>query len=150
MEHNVYNPTEENRRRIFAVLSKPDDEFTINHKKLLRKDFQWATPDIPELNTVNPTGAFVRVWHNDEELIMNLNYVSGIEMDEIEDALSTLTGKERWSICFLISKPAISDIDDDFIKQFGNPDKKWVLQMPPRTNSWTRDWGKVEVSFILY
>ena len=60
----------------------------------------WPVPVAPEPNTVNPTKAFIRVWEDDKELILNLNHMNGLEMDELEYAISGLTAQ------FLTPKPA--------------------------------------------
>jgi hypothetical protein len=118
-------------------------------------------------NAVNPTRAFIRVWHNDVELKLSLDYVNGLEMEELEHAIGGLTAQ------FLTQKPTgpasyrpnknfckkkfynvsvfsaqVTGIDDYFKKRFGNPDKRWLLRMRPRALN--RKWEKVEVSFTLY
>jgi hypothetical protein len=131
------------------------------------EDFSFPVPVAPEPKpATEATRAFVRVWENGKELILNLDNVNGLEMEALEYAISGLTAQ------FLTPKPApgakpvkpkkkfydinicagcnIRNIDDYFKKRFGNPDKKWELKMKFSGTGIIRKWGKVEVSFILY
>jgi hypothetical protein len=62
----------------------------------------WPIPVPPKPNTVNPTKAFIRVWVDGKELILNLDHMNGLEMDELEYAIGGLTAQ------FLTPKPATS------------------------------------------
>jgi hypothetical protein len=129
----------------------------------------WSYP-VPVVPTPKPAAeasyAFIRIWHNDKELILNLDNVNGLEMEELEFAICGLTAQ------FLTPKPGtkgptpkkvfytvnicagtrVFGIDNYFKKRFGNPEKKWLLRMRHGCghNGFIRKWGKVEVSFILY
>lgn len=144
-------------------------------------DYLEAWPKAPEVeksgkNAVNPKSAFIRIWHNDEELKLTLDSVNGLEMEELEYAICGLTAKfltpkvTTTSVTTtnatksVLQKPKkkfytvniccgtnVTDIDDVFIRRFNNPDKKWLLRMQPhRGDDFIRKWGKVEVSFTLY
>lgn len=155
--------------------STPNTNTKTYHSDLARvrskADEDWAHP-VPVVPQPKPAAearrAFIRIWHNDKELILNLDNVNGLEMDELEFAISGLTAQ------FLTPKPApgtkgpkpkkefytvnicagtcVYGIDNYFKKRFGNPEKKWLLRMGPGGghDGFIRKWGKVEVSFILY
>ena len=156
--------------------SKPDTKTYRSELARARSkadDFKWDIPVAPEPKpAAEATRAFVRVWENGKELILNLDNVNGLEMEALEYAISGLTAQ------FLTPKPApgakllanqkpikpkkkfyttniccgtsVTGIDDYFKKRFGNPDKKWELKMKFSGTGIIRKWGKVEVSFILY
>ncbi len=116
-------------------------------------------------NAVNPTRAFIRVWHNDVELKLSLDYVNGLEMEELEFAIGGLTAQfltpkpsgpvtARWKpkkkfYTVSVLSAQVTGVDDYFKKRFGNPDKRWLLRMRPNMTL-NRKWEKVEVSFTLY
>jgi hypothetical protein len=116
-------------------------------------------------NAVNPTRAFIRVWHNDVELKLSLDYIGGLEMEELEYAIGGLTAQfltpkptgpvtARWKpkkkfYTVSVFSAQVTGIDDYFKKRFGNPDKRWQLRMRPNM-ALNRKWEKVEVSFTLY
>jgi hypothetical protein len=129
------------------------------------EDFRFPVPVAPiPVPAAVATRAFIRIFHNDEELKLSLDYVNGLEMEELEFAIRGLTAQ------FLGPKPApgakgpkpkkkfydvnvcctyVRGLDDFFKRRFGNPDKKWLLRMGPGGRH-GRKWGKVEVSFILH
>jgi hypothetical protein len=106
------------------------------------------------------------VWENGKELILNLDNVNGLEMEALEFAIGGLTAqfltpkpaagvkvvkpKKKFYTINICATTSVSGIDDYFKKRFGNPDKKWELQMKFSGTGIVRKWGKVEVSFVLY
>lgn len=133
------------------ALSKADEE-----------DFSFPVPIAPEPKpATEATRAFVRVWENGKELILNLDHVNGMEMEALEYAIRGLTAqfltpkgaarpKKKFYGINICCGTSVTGIDDYFKKRFGNPDKKWELKMKYSGGSFIRKWGKVEVSFILY
>lgn len=132
------------------------------------EDFRFPIPVAPTpVPAAAATRAFIRFWNDGKELTMSLDYVNGLEMEELEYSIRGLTAQ------FLSPKPApgvrapkpkkkfydvnicascsVRGIDDYFKKRFGNPDKKWELRMGRSLmgTQWNRKWGKVECSFIL-
>lgn len=132
------------------------------------EDFSYPVPTIPEHKPDGARRAFIRIWHNDKELILNLDNVNGLEMEELEFAIGGLTAqfltprsapgtkgpkpKKKFYTINICAGTCVFDIDDYFKKRFGNPEKKWLLRMGPGGGhgGFIRKWGKVEVSFILY
>ena len=130
--------------------------------------FTFPVPVTPQPKpAAEATRAFIKVWENDKELILNLDNVNGLEMEELEFSIGGLTAqfltpkpapgakpvkpkKKFYKVDVCSSTPAVSGIDDYFKKRFGNPEKKWELRMRPAGGSIVRKWGKVEVSFILF
>lgn len=131
------------------------------------KPFKWDVPVVPAPKpAAEATLAFIRVWEDGKELILNLDNINCLEMEALEFAISGLTAK------FLTPKPAagakaikpkkkfytinicagccVYGIDEYFKKRFGNPEKKWELRMRHSGQGMIRKWGKVEVSFILF
>lgn len=135
-------------------------------KARVPKPFEWEW-DVPVVPEYKPKGnrAFIRVWNDGKELILNLSNVNGLEMDALEYAISGLTAqfltpkplvgangpkpKKKFYRINICSGTNVTDIDDYFKKRFGNPNKKWELRMLQSRDSFIRKWGKVEVSFIL-
>jgi hypothetical protein len=129
-------------------------------------DIKWPIPLVPKVNNENPTRAFVRIWENGKELVLNLDHVNGLEMDELTYAITGLTGqfltpkpidgvsvkpkKKFFLVDISGGQPCVYGIDEYFKKRFGNPNKKWELRMKKSNNHMVRNWGKVEVGFILY
>lgn len=131
------------------------------------KEWVQPIPIIPEAKpAAKASRAFIRIWNNGKELILNLDCVNGLEMDELEFAISGLTAqfltpkpkpgdkpikpKKKFYTINICAGPYVYDIDDFFKKRFGNPDKKWELRMRnPGGSGGIRKWGKLEVSFIL-
>ena len=136
------------------------------HSNLARardsEPFKWDIPVAPEPKpAAEATRAFVRVWENGKELILNLDNVNGLEMEALEYAISGLTAqfltpkgapkpKKKFYTTNICCGTSVTGIDDYFKKRFGNPDKKWELKMKFSGTGIIRKWGKVEVSFILY
>jgi hypothetical protein len=130
-------------------------------------NFKWDIPVAPEPKpAAEATRAFIRVWENGKELILNLDNVNGLEMEALEFAIGGLTAqfltpkpaagvkvvkpKKKFYTINICATTSVSGIDDYFKKRFGNPDKKWELQMKFSGTGIVRKWGKVEVSFVLY
>lgn len=142
------------------------DEFEINHnleRVCDSEPFKWDIPIVPEPKPVaEATRAFVRIWENDEELILNLDYVNGLEMEALEYSIRGLTAqfltpkgaqkpkKKFYNMNLCSGSPSVWYIDDYFKKRFGDPEKKWELKMKNWGGTIIRKWGKIEVSFILY
>ncbi len=133
------------------------------------KDFRFPVPVVPTpVPAAAATRAFIRIWHNDKELTLTLDYVNGLEMEELEFAIRGLTAqfltpkpapgsmgprpRKRFYNVSICCGPNVSSIDNAFKRRFGNPEKKWRLRMGPGGghDGFIRKWGKVEVSFILY
>lgn len=124
--------------------------------------FKWDIPVAPESKpATEATKAFIRVWENGKELILNLDNLNGMEMEALEYAISslisqfithkdTLPPKKKFYIINICYGTSVMDIDDYFKKCFDNPDKKWELKMKFSGTGIIRRWGKVEVSFTLY
>lgn len=124
-------------------------------------NFKWDIPVVPVAKpAAEATRAFIRVWENGKELILNLDYVNGLEMEALEYAIRGLTAqfltpkgakvsKKKFYTANICCGASINGIDDYFKKRFGNPDKKWELRMKFDGTGIIRKWGKVEVSFIL-
>lgn len=141
------------------------DKYSVVTDLSADEDFHFPVPVAPiPVPAAVATRAFIRIFHNDEELKLSLDYVNGLEMEELEFAIRGLTAQ------FLGPKPApgakgpkpkkkfydvnvcctyVRGLDDFFKRRFGNPDKKWLLRMGPGGRH-GRKWGKVEVSFILH
>jgi hypothetical protein len=133
-------------------------------------NFKWDIPVAPEPKPVaEATRAFIRVWEDGKELILNLDNVNGLEMEALEFAISGLTAqfltpkpssgtkglaaqksKKKFYTVNICAGTSVTGIDDYFKKRFGNPDKKWELKMKFSSTGIIRRWGKVEVSFILF
>ena len=118
---------------------------------------------MPEAKPVaEATRAFIKVWEDGKELILNLDNVNGLEMEALEYAISGLTAqfltpkgavkpKKKFYTINICCGTSVTGIDDYFKKRFGNPDKKWELKMKyPGGSSIIRKWGKLEVSFVLH
>jgi hypothetical protein len=129
--------------------------------------FKWDIPVVPKPNTEDPTNAFIRVWEDGKELILNLDHVNGLEMEALEFAIGGLTAqfltpkpapgakavkpKKKFYNINICARASVMGIDDYFKKRFSNPDKKWELRMKYAGGGGIiRKWGKLEVSFILY
>ena len=124
--------------------------------------FSFPVPVVPEPRpAAEATRAFVRIWDNDKELILNLDHVNGLEMEALEYSIRGLTAqfltpkgalkpKKKFYDINICAGCNIRDIDDYFKKRFGNPNKKWELKIKWGGDKYIRKWGKVEVSFILY
>ena len=125
--------------------------------------FKWEVPVVPEVKPVaEATRAFIKVWEDGKELILNLDNVNGLEMEALEYAISGLTAqfltpkgavkpKKKFYTINICCGTSVTGIDDYFKKRFGNPDKKWELKMKyPGGSSIIRKWGKLEVSFVLH
>ncbi len=107
-------------------------------------------------NTDMVTKALVRVWNDDKELVLTLDYLNGLELEAIEYSinnliaqLDTLKYKKKFYNMNLCNSPYIWDIDEYFKNKFSNPDNKWELKMHWSGDRFIRKWGKVEVSFTL-
>ena len=133
--------------------------------------FKWPIPVVPAAKpAAEATRAFIRVWEDGKELILNLDNVNGLEMEALEYAISGLTAqfltpkplatamtgtkavkpKKKFYTINICSGTSVTGIDDYFKKRFGNPNKKWELRMKFSGTGIVRKWGKIEVSFILY
>ena len=133
--------------------------------------FKWSIPVVPEAKpAAEATRAFIRVWEDGKELILNLDNVNGLEMEALEYAIGGLTAqfltpkplatamtgakpvkpKKKFYTINICCGTSVTGIDDYFKKRFGNPDKKWELRMKFSGTGIVRKWGKVEASFILY
>jgi hypothetical protein len=134
---------------------------------LARARVEWPIPVTPIPSPESATRAFIRVWEDDKELILNLDYVNGLEIETLEYAIRGLTAqfltskplahaapgtkpKKKYYLVDIFSGTSVRGVDDYFKKRFGNPKKKWVLRMPQSRDRIVRKWGKVEVSFVLY
>lgn len=127
-------------------------------------EFKWDIPVAPKPASTpeKATRAFVRVWENGKELILNLDHVNGLEMEALEYAIRGLTAqfltpkgdpkpkKKFYNMNLCSSSPSVTEIDAYFKKRFGDPNKKWELRMKFGGDKFIRKWGKIEVSFILY
>lgn len=148
------------------------DNYSVVTDLAADEDFRFPVPVAPiPVPAAAATRAFIRIFHNNEELKLSLDCVNGLEMEELEFAIRGLTAQ------FLGPKPLASanpgakspkpkkkfydvnvcctyvrGLDDFFKRRFGNPDKKWLLRMGPGGGhgGFCRKWGKVEVSFILH
>jgi hypothetical protein len=144
------------------------DNYSVVTDLAADEDFRFPVPVAPiPVPAAAASRAFIRIFHNDKELTLSLDYVNGLEMEELEFAIRGLTAQ------FLGPKPApgakgpkpkkkfydvnvcctyVRGLDDFFKRRFGNPDKKWLLRMGPGGGhgGYIRKWGKVEVSFILH
>lgn len=140
------------RQREILIADKKEG----GQKARVHEDFSWPIPVPPPINLVNPTKAFIRIWHNDEELILNMDYVNGLEMEALEYAIRRLTttintsGEKKHYNMNLCCSPVINNINTQFKKKFKDHTKKWELRMKAWGGSMIRKWGKVEVSFILF
>ena len=125
----------------------------------VKKLYQSPPPETSGCNSVNPTKAYVRLYHNDIEL--SEEELNIVEITAVENALSGLTAtfldpkparppigwKPRRKF-FVVKKTTITGIDEVFKRRFGNPDKRWVLRV--KQGPTCRQWGKVEVQFTLF
>lgn len=151
---------------------KPDNKIyrsTLARGRGVADDFKFPVPVVPKSKpAAEATYAFIRVWNDGKELILNLDNVNGLEMDELEFAISCLTTqlltpnpstpgakaikpkKKFYDINICVGQ-RVFGIDDYFKQRFGDPEKKWELKMnkPIRGDTMIRKWGKVEVSFTL-
>jgi hypothetical protein len=128
-----------------------------------RKPDQPPPPETSGANAVNPTKAFVRLFHNGKELRICEEDLSMVEVAEVEDAIKGLTAtfldpkpttpqprgwKPRRKF-FFVKKAIVSGIDEVFKRRFGNPNKRWILRLRQGQPT-CRMWGKVEVQFTLF
>jgi hypothetical protein len=126
------------------------------------KPFKWEVPVVPVAKpAAEATRAFIRVWEDGKELILNLDNVNGLEMEALEYGIRGLTAqflspkgakvsKKKFYNVNICCGTSVTGIDDYFKKRFGNPDKKWELRMKFSGTGMVRKWGKLEVSFILF
>jgi hypothetical protein len=125
------------------------------------KPFKWDVPVMPAPKpAAEAIRAFIKVWDDGKELILNLDHVNGLEMEALEYAIRGLTAqfltpkgakvsKKKFYNVNICCGACVYGIDDYFKKRFGNPDKKWELRMKFSGTGIVRKWGKLEVSFIL-
>lgn len=144
-----------NRTRELFLAEKRAGKKMKRVNKLFLKKKPLSIPVVPLQNIVNPTRAFIRVWHNGEELILNLDYINGVEMEELEYSIRGLTAQKigttnKFYNVKIYNNTSVMDIDEHFKGRFNNPNKKWLLKIRERESSYVRKWGKVEVSFTLY
>lgn len=104
-------------------------------------------PDDSDLNATNPTKAFFRIYHNGFEVpysCFNMERI-GI-LNSLVYSICGLTATRSnyipsyFEVCVVTA--TIMNIDDVFIKRFGNPDVRFKLRVRGNTN--------IEISFILY
>ena len=125
--------------------------------------FKWEVPVAPGPKpAAEATRAFIRVWEDGKELILNLDHVNGLEMEVLEEGIRGLTAqfltpkgapkpKKKFYTVNICAGTSVTGIDDYFKRRFGDPDKKWEMRLKSYGGgSIVRKWGKVEVSFILY
>jgi hypothetical protein len=130
--------------------------------------FKWDVPVAPEPKpAAEATRAFIRVWENGKELILNLDNVNGLEMEVLEEGIRGLTAqfltpkpapgtrgpkpKKKFYTVNICAGTSVTGIDEYFKRRFGDPNKKWELRLKVYGGgSIVRKWGKVEVSFILF
>ncbi len=126
------------------------------------KPFKWDVPVMPASKPpAEATRAFIRVWENGKELILNLDHVNGMEMEALEYAIAGLTAqfltpkgalkpKKKFYTINICAGCCVYDVDDYFKRRFGDPEKKWELKMKFSGSGIIHKWGKIEVSFILF
>jgi hypothetical protein len=148
-----YEGLTDNERRRCLI-----DKKSLN-KLVVEVNNKYHIPVTPEVNLINPINAFVRVWENDKELILNLDYLNSLEIEAIEYDVCNLIekilkiediSKTNYVPNLCSHTPSIFNIDNDFIQHFSDPEKKWTLKMKDWGGSLIRKWGSIEVSFILY
>jgi hypothetical protein len=140
-----------------------DNKISEQKWKNILDSIKQAAPDVANINGEK---AFIRLWNDDKELDLTLNELNGIEMNELEYAITGLTAQfmnnpiDINTYQMKYSKPVkkyysvfvlggvVSGVDDYFRRRFGDPNKKWELRMCQK--SYCRKWGKVEVSFTIY
>jgi hypothetical protein len=169
------NPAEPVEKTYISKLSRARDappfkadpdapKTSINNLPKARKPkpFKWNVPVVPVAKpAAEATRAFIRVWENGKELILNLDHVNGMEMEALEYAIAGLTArfltpkgapkpKKKFYTINICAGTCVYYVDDYFKKRFGDPEKKWELQMKFSGSGIIRKWGKVEVSFILF
>jgi hypothetical protein len=151
------SPSKPNTKTYRSVLARARDS----------EPFKWPVPVAPEPKpAAEATRAFIKVWDDGKELILNLDNVNGLEMEALEYGIRGLTAqfltpkpaagtkpikpKKKFYTVNICSGTSVTDIDDYFKKRFGDPNKKWELRMNWSGDKFIRRWGKVEVSFILF
>jgi hypothetical protein len=159
--------TEASRTKCIAEKKTPPKPVTKTYSSNLMRardsePFKWDVPVAPEAKPATvATRAFIKVWEDGKELILNLDHVNGLEMEALEFAIGGLTAqyltpkgdpkpKKKFYNINICSGTSVTGIDDYFKKRFGDTDKKWELRMKFGGTGIVRKWGKVEVSFILY
>jgi hypothetical protein len=130
--------------------------------KYVYEEYKHPIPVPPVPNPERATRAFIKIWNDGKELILNLDNVNGLEMEVLEEAIGGLTAKfltpigtkkpkKKYYTVNICAGTSVYGIDDDFKRRFGNPNKKWELRLKTYGGGiYIRKWGKVEVSFILY
>ncbi len=122
---------------------------------------EWKMPvaEPPTTISENPTRAFIRLWINGKETPLSLDYVDGLQMEDLEYSIRGLTatfltpkptvpvkGRKPQKKFFLVDLLSgyVTGIDDIFKKRFKDSEKRWPLRVSHRlaANTW-------EVSFLL-
>ncbi len=145
---------------------KPDTKIyrsALTRARSKADDFKWEVPVVPEAKpAAEATRAFIRLWENGKELILNLDYVNGLEMEVLEEGIRSLTAqfltpkgapkpKKKYYDVNICAGCSVRGIDDYFKRRFGDPNKKWDLRLKTYAGgSIVRKWGYVQVSFILF
>jgi hypothetical protein len=107
-------------------------------------------------NLSRPTNGFIHVYRDGKEIKCQLDVMHGLMMEELEICLKRLTKTNGKVYDVSIITSTIHNIDEAFVRRFGNPEKRWRVKMqaPFRFCSCTNSggwWGesKVEVRFVL-
>jgi hypothetical protein len=157
------------KRLFYEGLTDSQRDLCIKEKKenlngssrYVHEEYKHPIPIPPTPNPENATKAFIRIWNDGEELILNLDYVNGLEMEVLEEAIANLTMKFRQTKGRTLKKKyyavnicggcCVYGMDDYFKRRFGDPNKKWRLTLDTYGGGrLIRKWGVVEVSFILF
>ncbi len=91
----AFIPSEEMQAAIEAAvdaITEDEDNYTVMTDLSADKDFRFPVPVAPTpVPAAAATRAFIRIFHNDKELTLSLDYVNGLEMEELEYAIRGLT-----------------------------------------------------------